>query len=44
MRKGKLNAPHPFPRPGAGLPVGSLRSISHGRSFCFFTLLMLVYR
>ncbi|CAB1369194.1 protein of unknown function [Denitratisoma oestradiolicum] len=26
MRKGKLNAPHPHPRPGAGLPIGSLRS------------------
>ncbi|CAB1369637.1 protein of unknown function [Denitratisoma oestradiolicum] len=26
MRKGKLNAPHPHPRPRAGLLIGSLRS------------------
>ncbi len=30
MRNGKLNTPHPHPRPGAGLLSGSLRSISQG--------------
>ncbi len=29
-RKGKLNTPHPHPRPGAGLFVSSLRSICTG--------------
>ncbi len=42
MKHSKLNAPHPHPRPGAGLLVGSLRSIIVGRSRARFTLICLL--
>ncbi len=42
MKQNKLNAPHPHPRPGAGLLFGSLRSIIVGRSRTRFTLICLL--
>ena len=42
MKQRKLNAPHPHPRPGAGLLFGSLRSIIVGRSRTRFTLICLL--
>ena len=42
MKQNKLNAPHPHPRPRAGLLAGSLRSIIAGRSRTRFTLICLL--
>jgi len=33
----KHTPPHFTPRPRAGLPIGSLRSIAHGAPFLFFS-------
>jgi len=42
MKQSKLNTPHPHPRPGAGLLVGSLRSIVVGRSRARFAVICLL--
>lgn len=42
MNQSKLNAPHPHPRPRAGLLFGSLRSIVVRRSRVRFTLICLL--